>query len=664
MEARNGSSKLTGSRWQQTLAELILVPIYTERFRLEARARKKKTTYYVRPHGSRRQRRPHDEISEESGTYRYEAFHDTLTRYAQYLAEDKSGAMEDTSLRAIAGEIARIGVVAIGEWVRLDHQHQQQASQLLLSCMEIDRRHDEAYALTTEMLQAVGKAELRQRHLYPVCIGLVGEEADGVAAEAWLSESANQALFELLYQGRCFAQIRRMAGSLGARKINAEIARLALCSIRNEQRREAEEPSARRRQKKRRQALYHSNSEWRRGHHSQHGVEARRVLWRLEQRGRHLVSAAHVTKVLEIAIAADAGPPRGMEALLGDFERLGIDPDVQALTLIINTYIERGAPAQACRIYEQMQAGEMPVATGDGRPAPRVVSLPQPNDVTLQTVAKAWCALGDYSRAIDVLETLRQREAAPGSQALVTRLVAWLADAGDLDAAETLWARHGLDYTPFATSRRYKHARINRRALARLVVGHAHAGNLDRAISLLQIACDHERPVPSSCDAHTPAATRYLTDLVNAVLRACLDSSAMDSNPGDRAQLLRRGVDVVRMATRSGAQLNAATYNLLLAGLSRAAQHLQSAEHAEIAAAMQQLYDRMLSEHIVPDDASLVHLVPMWASVGRSSVAASHWRTLVAGKPPHKIARLRVHVVQQARRWNLSTSALLDITAT
>ncbi|KAJ2654473.1 hypothetical protein IWW48_006081 [Coemansia sp. RSA 1200] len=649
--------------WQQTLAESILVPIYTERFRLEARVRKKKAAYYVRPHGNRRQRRPHDEISEESGTYQYEAFHNTLTRYAQYLAENKSGAMEDTPLRAIAGEITRIGVMAIDEWVRLDHQHQQYASQLLLSCMKIDRRHDEAYALTTEMLQTVGKAELLPRHLYPMCIGMVGEEADGVAAEAWLPETATQALFALLYQGRCFAQIIHMVGSLGAREMNAEIARLALCSIRNEQRREAEELSARRRQSKRRQASYHSDSEWRRGQHSQHSVEAQRVLRQLEQRGRHLVSATHVTKVLEIAIAADTGPPRGMEALLGDFERLGIDPDVQALTLVINTYIERGAPAQACRIYEQMQAGEMPVATGDGRPAPRVVSVPQPNDVTLLTVAKAWCTLGDYSRAIDVLETLRQRGAAPGSQALVTRLVAWLADAGDLDAAEALWTRHGLDYTPFAATRWCKHARINRRALARLVVGHARVGNLDRAISLLQIACDHERPVPSSYDTHTPVATRYLTDLVNAVLRACLGSSAKDSNPSDRAQLLRRGVDVVGIATHSGAQLNAATYNLLLAGLSRAAQHLQSAVHAEIAAAMQQLYDRMLSEHIVPDDASLVHLVPMWVSVGSPSLAASHWRMLVAGKPSHKIARLRVHVVQQARRWNLPASALLDITA-
>ncbi|KAJ2401403.1 hypothetical protein GGI23_001421 [Coemansia sp. RSA 2559] len=635
---------------------------------------------YVRPHKYYRRVWPVNEESVEDGTYRYSAFADTLALYGQCYEQsrglgvyDASGSEQRASrLRAVAVEIANAATVAVSAWVRLEFNKKHLlASQLLFDCVELDQRYDKGYTLSTAALQALCRADLLPRYLRPVCMDLF-EKIDLAAMR--LPEPLAEWLFALFYQGKCYEQIAYVASELSAQEMNAELARFALCSLRNEQRQQLLESTIYKAKPRKHEHLHNreARSSWAQ-QQSPFSRDARRVLWKLEQRGRQLVSPAHLVKLLEIDIASEAGLPRGIDVLLREFARLGVSPDVHALTLIINMYIEHGSHAYACRIYEQMCSGAIIVAQENGEALPRVVSVPQPNGVTLLTVAKVWCAEGDYDRVVGVLESMRQQCGMSGAQQLVTRLVASMVDSRELDAAESVWSKYGCDYTPFAPRHGCKALqRINRRALAKLIIGHSHAGNVDRAISLLQVACSRERPVASHLSTKTP----YLADLLNTVLRECLRRT----HTAKDHPLLRRDLNVLNMCIGCGVRFNVATYNLLFAGLSRAA-HAQdtaaleeekeadgemvlpasSVTRAEIASAMQRLYRRMLDENIAPDDTSFVHLVPMWMYVGRSLLAATHWRLAVEGRPPHKVERLRVHVVRQARRWRLSDKALLAL---
>ncbi|KAJ1902299.1 hypothetical protein LPJ81_003616 [Coemansia sp. IMI 209127] len=683
MYAADGGVSSAGE-WQ-ALVESILVPVYAEKYRLSACTQRKMQDEYVRPHKYYRRVKPVDEASVEDEAYRYSAFADTLALYEKCYQQSHGLAVHDdcgsekraSMLRAIAVEIANAATDAINAWVRLElNKKYLLASQLLFDCVKLDQRYDKECTLSTATLQALCRADLLPRYLRPVCVDLF-EKVD--RATMSLPEPLTEMLFALLYQGKCYEQIAYMASDLSAQVMNAELARFALCSIRNEQRRQLLESTIHKAKPRKHEHLHDAEARgtWAQ-EQSPFGRDARRVLWKLEQRGRQLVSPAHLAKLLEIDMASEAGLPRGIDVFLREFERLDVSPDVHALTLIINTYVERGSHAYACRIYEQMCTGAIVVAQENGEALPRVVSVPQPNGVTLRTIAKVWCAEGDYDRVVGVLESMRQERGMSGAQQLVTRLVASMVDSRNLDAADSVWTKYGCDYMPFAPRHGCKALpRINRRALEKLIIGHSYAGNVDRAISLLQVACSRERPVTG----HLLAKTPYLVDLLNTVLRECLNRQ---HTANDRT-LLRRDLNVLNMGIECGVQFNVATYNLLFASLSRAA-HAQdtaafeeeekeeeevadsemifpasSVTRGEIARVMQRLYRQMLDGNVAPDDTSFVHLVPMWMYVGRSLLAATHWRLAVEGKPPHKAERLRVHVVRQARRWRLSDKALSDL---
>ncbi|KAJ2558844.1 hypothetical protein EV175_000603 [Coemansia sp. RSA 1933] len=640
-----------GGEWQ-ALAESVLVPVYAERFRISAHAQDNKATHYVRPHKHHRSVRPMAEMSGEqktNSTYRYNAFEDTLALYrkchqhmrALALHGDDDG-RRASRLQAIAAEIAAVVAVAVQSWARVETQ-QPLAAHLLLDCIEIDQDHnDRACTLSATTFWALCRAGLLQRHLGPVCVDLCSRIDRSLVH---LSEPLVEPLFALLFQGRCFGQIAAMARDLSPQTINGEIARFALCAIRNDQRQQFQQTSARTHKRLRNTQ---ASGGWMQQEQSIHTQDAWHVLRQLERRSRQLVTAAHLAKLLDIDVAARAGLPRGIDVALREFARLGVGPDVHALTLLINMYVERGSHADACRIYEHMCAGTMVVAQETGDPAPRAIAVPQPNDVTRLTIAKMWCAEGAYDRVLGVVESMRQ---GLDPQRLVTRLVASMVDSGELDAAEAVWLKHGCDYAHGKSSL----LRINRRALAKLIIGYSRAGNIDRAIVLLRVACSSESST-SAMAAETP----HMTDLLNAVLRECL------SQP-----LLRRDLDVVALGIRTGVRFNVATYNVLFASLSRAA-HAQSyvapsgsdtpaVTRDEIAGAMQRLYRRMLDEGLAPDDISFVHLLPMWMYVDDQQLVATHWRLLVQGKPPHKTARLREHVVHQARRWGISANVLANL---
>ncbi|KAJ1772525.1 hypothetical protein IW140_001699 [Coemansia sp. RSA 1813] len=494
------------------------------------------------------------------------------------------------------------------------------------------------------------------------------------SAAMYFPEMLAEVLFALFYQGKCFEQITHMAKGLNIQAINAEIARWVLCSIRNKQKQRLQECNIYKPQPRKHGCLPDADAKnyWTQNQ-SQYSRDARWVLWQLEQRNRQFVSPAHLTKLLDIDIASGMGLPRGIDVLLRDFTRLDISPDVKALTLIINTYIENGDYAYACRIYEHMCSGKILVAQDNGNILPKTIPVPQPNNITLLTIAKVWCAEGDYDRVIDVLESMRQRGMSD-SQQLVTRLVACMVDSRELDAAESVWTKYGCDYKPFTPKHGCKTLlRVNRRALAKLIIGHTHAGNVDRAISLLQVACNRERHVVGLDHHHSLSAeTPYLTDLLNTVLRECL--GRQHTTKGHHSLLLRRDLSVLDIGIRCSVRFNVATYNVLLSSLSRAAyitkdstpeeaenQEISDVTRKEIASIMQRLYWRMLDEGIAPDDTSFVHLVPMWVYMNKSPLAVTHWRMLMEGKPPHKAERLRAHVVRQAKRWRLSVKTLSSL---
>ncbi|KAJ1993838.1 hypothetical protein GGI26_002629 [Coemansia sp. RSA 1358] len=670
----------------------ILVPIFREVYRLDALLQDKEDLFSIKRHMHIKRKR---QLDSKNGVFEHQAFDETLSLYAVFArfyfapqtAQNKlasrttRGTVElpqyTRPLKHVITEIAKTVAMAINGWARME-QHRSLLSRFLLKIVDIDRRYDDAYRLSTATMKGIVDTGLPARYLVSACKDVFEQLSTRVDA---LPESFIEALFALFSHANCFRQIMLMAKELTI--VNPEIARQALCAIRNEQTRV--QCSRHMYTSKSQHIGFGTNAgcvfrrprnDWvsAKSHYSK---SARRILLLLEQCGKQIVTSAYVAKLLEIDMAAldkSLVLPRTLSAFLRDFAYFGVHPDVTAMTIIINSYIEHGDSAFALWIFEQMESGKVDIGHGNG--TSETIAISRPNDITVSTIAKAWCTNSNLTQIASLFDTMT-RQKKPISQRLVTSVVSNMVDLGKFNEAEETWSKYGCAYIPYRSST-YEMPRINRRALAKLVIGYARVGNVDRAIRLLEMACDSERLATED-----PAAgTSYLTGLLNIVLHECLSSkqdangdvSLTDNTSISSDPLVRRDLHVIRMGLRcGGVRFNVTTYNMILARLSQASRALShntyspfamtdtDAERKKIIDAMQRLYERMLNDRILPNFSSLFHLIPMWVYIGNTTLALAHWNMYIKDKSPNKIKELKRHVVNQAKRWDIADGVIFDL---
>ncbi|KAI8320741.1 hypothetical protein GQ54DRAFT_312389 [Martensiomyces pterosporus] len=404
---------------------------------------------------------------------------------------------------------------------------------------------------------------------------------------------------------------------------------------------------------------------------------AHRVVNSLSHRDPKLMTSMHLTKLLEIELGSvppSFAIPHDMHLWLGDFRKHRVDPCVQTFTVIINAYIRHGDAEYAMRVFEQMQLGSLALTLPDRSTIS--ISVPQPNEVTVASIAGAWCSSGRWERVRDVLN-YTETHGMPVSQRLVTRIVSEAVDRGEMAIAEQIWTKYGHAHGSLANEMK-KQGGVNTRALAKLVLGYSRAGSVDKALQLFEIACRNE--LPSAGKAYAEVA--HLAGLFNAVLRCSLDAiqpSSISSSLclGEGAEQTRAGPSsrAMSVALRHGIRYDIATYNVLLARLSHVACGcIQSEAKADVAdadraaladatSAMHKLYLRLRSEGLVPDDTTLSHLIPMWVHLGHSDLVAASWQMCIQNRYQHKVKQVRRHIMHSAKRWGVEaeTSRLLAV---
>ncbi|KAJ2776034.1 hypothetical protein H4R18_005900 [Coemansia javaensis] len=494
--------------------------------------------------------------------------------------------------RASGAVGAAVGAYAARCVRRGDHA---QAVAALARALAADRAHDAAFLLSTAAAGALLAAAEAQ----------APAPADGARALARANaalldaaggappEPAVRAAVARLVRRGCFRDAALWAPRLTRANASAAVAALVLRALREEQRLDhVPRPPT----TARRRALTPAEAE-RAAAACRFAQQARHVIRALAAAGA--VGAGHLAKLVEIELAS-APPgrrlPRDPALWLREFGRWGVAPGARALVAIANAYRARGDPLLARRV----------LARAAGAQGPAVAA-----------------------RALDDLRASGRTPPA----SLVACAVAWAVDWGSMADAERLWRDYGCAAP-----------RANAKALAKLVQGYARAGCVDKAVAFLHTACAlHDAPGD---------APHYLTGLLNAVLRCAV----RDQSAASGWSAVRRDLDLLRLAERHAIPLDAATHNVLLAALSRAAHaHIANAPLlAAVARAMDALYARMRRHGVAPDDSTVVHLLPLWVFSGRVDAAQALWRECVAARPRHKALQISTHVLAQARRWGVA----------
>ncbi|KAJ1879922.1 hypothetical protein LPJ66_011594, partial [Kickxella alabastrina] len=277
-------------------------------------------------------------------------------------------------------------------------------------------------------------------------------------------------------------------------------------------------------------------------------LEAQRTVDKLSGNNTNAgsVTAGHLAKQLEIDMSSllpETQLPREMLPWLQPFLSRNLLPNVHALTIILHTYVRRGDFEFARWVYAQMQAGEMRLTRADY--SIQVVPLPAPNEITDALMVPVMRGK-DWTRESVVSE--RDEKSIGTVQRLVTRKVAQMVDSGDLGGAEKEALGGGTGAG-------------NVRALAKIALGHAHAGNSGRALSMFRSSC---QAVAALGSTNGLLSSSYFTSMFNSVLRASLQPN--NAAGSGCAQ------EVLRVARLHGVVLDVGSYTIVLARLSTLAE--------------------------------------------------------------------------------------------
>ncbi|KAJ2354822.1 hypothetical protein IWW50_005437 [Coemansia erecta] len=542
---------------------------------------------------------------------------------------DGQGGREVREIGAMLADIGRRVARVVVRAVRRDPG--PPSTRMLVWILGADHTYDPAYMLSTHVVRQLGQC-LQPRDAEHIFAELLARVRSGFDR---LSEQFIEAVFATLYRSRGFGQVAAWERCLlRCRRVSSDTAFTVLRAIRREQASDA--------------ALSVRTSmsarECRRGRplrievdlQSEHCQRARRIVWLLAQRSAGAVNAGHLTQLLVVELAAI---PRGRvlpaaDTWLARFARFGVAPSAHTYAAIIHAYFARGDAQTAWQLFQRMARRADPL-------------LPAPDRSTVPVLAKLWAS---RVRASELPRMLGEIQGARGrvTPQLATYAMSRCVDARDLEAAEALW-------TGFAC--RCASGRAgNYRALAKLVLGYARLGHVEKAMSFFHTLCQER------------GARRCLPGVFSAVLRSAIahePPSAITHEPP--CTLRRRDLQLIDLARTYGIPMTVTTYNVLFAGLSRSARHIPGDDHTGrrevVARVMHSLYVRMVDEErVCLDDTTLAHLVPMWMYMGHADVALMRWRGCVRGRPPSTVGQLERHVLVLAGNWNVvdKTRALLD----
>ncbi|KAJ1734742.1 hypothetical protein LPJ61_000911 [Coemansia biformis] len=490
------------------------------------------------------------------------------------------------------------------------------AASALSRVLAVDGMHDPGF-----MLSAITIDRLLERQADGSRMTQTNEALlEAVPVAARLPENVLHSVVAAMFRHKCHFEVGLWAPHLSGSNISAAIAEFMLRSLRERQRSIARPPTSRRRELSVDEFLGLAGT-------CEFNRQARRVVRLLRRRSAGSVTAGHLAKALEIELASvppEWRLPRTVDLWLREFRRCRIDPGAQPLLAIASAYRSRGDPQFAQQVLAQMM--DTPAEAVPGRTV--VDAAPH---------AHSTAALGH------VLADFRARGRAPPAP-LVTSTIAWLVDSGDVPAAEQLWRDYGCECAM------PRGGKSNVRALAKLVQGYARASHVEKAAAFFQVVCQNEAA------GNSAGCSAYLTGLLNTVLRSSIHTVDAGGPSTARYDLL-----LLRLAVEHGVPLDVATYNVLFAGFSRAAQvqaqarpdGLAAAQLSKIARAMRGLYEHMCQQGIVPNDVTVAHLLPLWVFLGRADLAAVLWEQCVYGRTRHKSGQIRIHALAQARRWNV-----------
>ncbi|KAJ2711645.1 hypothetical protein H4R19_003148 [Coemansia spiralis] len=416
-----------------------------------------------------------------------------------------------------------------------------------------------------------------------------------------------------MFRRRCYREASLWAQHLSSSNIDGSVAGLVLRALREQQRAAALPPAQRRRDMS--IHMYFALVDA-----CEVNLQAQRVLRLLRRNSAGSVTEGLLAKALEIELASvppEWRLPRTPDLLLREFRRCRIDPGTRSLLMVAGAYRTRGDPDFAQLVLAPIAANPLEASH---------------DDASIGAVAAC--------HALDEMRARGQRPPAP----LVTSAVAWMVDAERVTDAERLWRDHGCQCAVAADRR------PNVRALAKLILGYTQTGSVEKATAFFHDICAYE-----AAGAGTDSSA-YLTGLLSAVLRSATRDIAAGGPAPARYDLL-----VLRIAEGFQVPFDAATYNVLFAGLSREAHVHLSAAHAappsqldKIAQVMHRLYRHMAEHNVAPDDVTATHLLPLWVVLGRIDLARALWEQYMGGRSPRTADQLRGHVLNQARRWGVA----------
>ncbi|KAJ2158551.1 hypothetical protein GGF46_003701, partial [Coemansia sp. RSA 552] len=308
---------------------------------------------------------------------------------------------------------------------------------------DADRVHDAGFALLTMTMSMLDSRRLSVPSIVHVST-LVGRLPGAHVGR--LPVCLLNSIFSILHRGRYYSDIELLGRRLTTHNINGNMLRIVLLSIRAQQQQQQQQQSSGRsttlRQREWRRVPPHTLGRYEIQNPTCPDVKrARHFVRLLGSHDRRAVTEAHLTKLLEIEIAAIPRKlhlPGSMDLWLCHFYSYGIDPGVRTFTVLIDAFIAHDDSDFAWWIFKQMTDGQMTITcTDDG--TSKVVSVPPPNDITIATISRAATRPGDLVASINDIERVYGRV----SPRLITHAVARIIDTGDLATAESMWIDHG-----------------------------------------------------------------------------------------------------------------------------------------------------------------------------------------------------------------------------
>ncbi|KAJ2848642.1 hypothetical protein IWW36_003177 [Coemansia brasiliensis] len=525
------------------------------------------------------------------------------------------------------------------------------AVELLVSLINFDRECDPGYLLSTSTILVL------PHYLKDTSAKPLFEELSPLVLKSPLSERFIAVLFRSMYRTRCYREISICEDYLTAENMSSSLAITILYSIMRQQSvQQPQTPNS----KLERQKVSLSWKNIVSDNSSLYYKRAKRIVGILAQQDKRALGDIHLNALLSIELESILEfwrIPREIGLWLRWFKKYKVEPSVITFTAIIGAYCKHGDPAYAWYLFQRMVDGQMHVVYPDG--TEETLQLPPPNHATINIAVQLWMQ-GHATEDIRQLLAQNEHTWKQISQQFITHILSLHVDRNEISKAEDIWINYGCHCAQMISSHKRP---FNYRALTKLILGYAQSGNIEKAIAFFYTLCKHLRRTPKIRDE---AIAKNLTIVYNAIVRCSLRSNVSWMLQPKKLKH-RRGIDLLLLELAENVDFDITTYNVILARFSRiarvaVAQPDSLPELKQTAQLMNDLYQQMLREGIIPDVTTIVHLIPLWLYMGRMDLALNQWIMLNhSGRSKRSLSELKRHILAQAQNWNVVTKAQMLI---